>query len=98
MPKQVLKELEREKGDLELVIPPLVNRIGVVKAGRDLKMSGATVGKWLEDHGYIRRVEWVKETTPQERADIDAAAERVNARRVAQGLPTLEEEAEEESS
>jgi len=30
----------------------------------------------------------------QERADIEAAAARVNARRVEQGLPTLEEEEE----
>jgi len=93
MPKQVLKQLEREKGDLERVIPPLVNEFGVVKAAKQLKMSAATVGKWLGDHGYVSRTYWQKGVTAQERADIDAAAERVNARR-AQGLPTLEEEEE----
>ena len=76
MPKQVLKHLEREKGDLERVIPPLVNKFGVVQAAKQLKMSPATVGKWLGDHGYISSTTWVKAITPQERADIDAAAEQ----------------------
>lgn len=66
MPKQVLKQLEREKGDLERVIPPLVNEFGVVEAAKQLKMSAATVGKWLGDNGYMSRTTWVKKSTPQE--------------------------------
>jgi hypothetical protein len=94
MPKQALKALEREKGDLERLIPPLVNKYGVVEAGNKLKISAATVGKWLKDNNYTSITMWMKKTTPQERADIDAAAERVNIRRIEQGLPTLEEEEE----
>lgn len=94
MPKQALKELQREKGDLERVIPPLVNKYGVVEAGNKLKISASTVGKWLKDNNYVGNMVWTKKITPQERADIDAAAERVNAGRIAQGLPTLEEEEE----
>lgn len=85
MPKQVLKDLEREKGDLDQVIPPLVNQFGVVEAARKLKMSAATVGKWLKDNNYTGSMIWQKGVTPQERADIDA-----------QGLPTLEEDEEME--
>jgi hypothetical protein len=94
-----LAALAKEKGKpLERIIPPLVNQLGVVEAARTLKMSSATISEWLKDNGYIGNMVWAKKIAAQERADIDAAAGRVNARRIEQGLPTLEEEAEEEYS
>jgi len=90
-----LAALEKEKGKpLDRIIPPLVNKVGVVQAAHILRVSSATISDWLKDNDYISNTTWIKKTTPQERADIDAAAERVNAGRRAQGLPTLEEEEE----
>ena|SRR6266540_2667319 len=89
-----LKVLEAERGNLERIIPPLVNAHGVVEAARKLKLSGATISDWLKDNGYVSRTYWQKGVTPQERADIEAAHDRVNAKRVAEGRPTLEEEEE----
>lgn len=90
-----LAALEKERGKpLDGIIPPLVNKLGVVEAARTLKMSSATVSDWLKSHGYVSSTTWSKKLTPAERADIDAAAERVNVRRIAQGQPTLEEEEE----
>lgn len=94
--KNRIKELEAEKGNLERVIPPLVNRVGQAEAARLLKTSQATISRWLDDNNYTLTSFWQKATTPQEAADIDAAVERVNAARRAQGLPTLEAEAADE--
>lgn len=89
-----LLELEQKHGNLDRVIPPLVNRGGQALAAERLGTSQATISNWLKDHGYIKTEFWQKRTTPQEQADIDAAVTSVNARRIAQGLPTLEQEAE----
>lgn len=94
-----LEKIERERGKpLDGLILPLVNRGGQKEAAKRLDVSEATISKWLKDNGYVATTLWTKATTPQERADIDAAAEHVNARRIAQGLPTLEEEREAEFS
>lgn len=90
-----MKEIERERGKpLDVVIPPLVNAVGQAEAARKLKTSQGTISRWLKDNGYGKTEFWQKRTAPQEQADIDAAAARVNARRIEQGLPTLEAEAE----
>lgn len=90
-----LRELEREKGKpLDIIIVPLVNEGGQALAAKKLGVSQSAISDWLRDNGYVSRTYWQKGVTPQERADIDAAADRVNARRIAQGLPTLEEEEE----
>lgn len=95
MPKQALKAIEQERGKpLDRIIPPLVNRLGVVETGRKLGISAATVGKWLKDNGYVASTTWGKATTPQERADIEAAHDRVNLVREAAGLPSIEQEVE----
>lgn len=97
--RKTLEQLAIEKGKpLERIIPPIVDRWGVVEGAKKLGYSPSTISKWLDDNGYVSRTTWVKAVTPQERADIDAAVERVNARRIAEGLPTLEDEAEEEFS
>lgn len=93
--KKKLGQLAVEKGKpLERIIPPIVDRWGVVEGAKKLGYSPSTISGWLKDNGYVSRTYWQKGVTPQERADIDAAAERVNARRIEQGLPTLEEEEE----
>lgn len=93
MPKyRRLKDVEKELGNLELVIPPLVNKGGQKFAAEKLEFSQPTISGWLKDNGYISRTIWQKDATPQEKADIEAVAVRVNARLIAQGLPTLEEE------
>lgn len=91
--KKTLEQLAVEQGrPLERIIPPVVDRWGVVGGAKKLGYSPSTISGWLKNNGYIGRMTWVKKTTPAERADIDAAADRVNARRDEQGLPTLEEE------
>jgi len=92
--KDRIKELEAQKGNLERVIPPLVNKVGQSEAARLLHVSQGTISRWLKENNYTLSSFWQKAVTPQERADIDAAADRVNARRAEQGLPTLEEEEE----
>ena len=93
--KRTLEQLAIEKGrPLERIIPPVVDRWGVVEGAKRLGYSPSTISVWLKDNNYIGKMIWIKAITPQERADIDAAAARVNARRIAQGLPTLEEEEE----
>ena len=95
MPKQALKTIEQERGKpLDRIIPPLVNRVGVVEAGKKLGISAATVGKWLKDNGYAPSTKWGKATTAQEHADIEAAHDRVNAARALAGQPSIEAEVE----
>lgn len=58
-------ELEQEHGNLERIIPPLVNKGGQRLAADKLGTTQTTISRWLKDHGYISRTEWVK-VTPQE--------------------------------
>lgn len=95
MPKHALKAIEQDRGkSLERIIPPLVNRLGVVAAGASLGISAATVGKWLKDNGYVASTTWGKKTTAQETADIERAHDSVNEYRRAHGRPSIEEEIE----
>lgn len=48
-----LREIEQEHGELEQVIPKLVNKLGSQKAAADkLGLSQATISTWLRDNGY----------------------------------------------
>lgn len=88
-----LETLAQERGKpLERIIPPEVNRYGVVGAAKKLGYAPSTISKWLDDNGYVSSTTWGKAITPQERADIDRVVAQVNAERVAAGLPTIEEE------
>lgn len=92
-----IEEIARERGKpADSIVLPLVNKIGQRLTAEKLGVSQATVSKWLEDNGYVLSSFWQKGVTPAERADIEAAHDRVNAQRVEQGLPTLEEEAADE--
>jgi hypothetical protein len=91
--KDRIKELEAEKGKpLDTTIVGLVNAGGQALAAHKLGISQSAISRWLKDNGYVSRTYWQKGVTEQERADIEAAHDRVNAKRVAEGRPTLEEE------
>lgn len=55
-----LKKLRRERGNLEDVIVPLVNKGGQHFAARELGVSAATINKWLKENDYVRRQQYVK--------------------------------------
>lgn len=88
-----IEEVAKQRGKpADSIVLPLVNKGGQKLAAYHLGVTQSTVSDWLRDNGYVSRIFWQKATTPQECADIDAAADRVNARRIEQGRPTLEEE------
>lgn len=88
-----IEEIAKARGKpAESIVLPLVNKFGQKLAAESLGVSQPTLSDWLADNNYVKASWWQKAVTPQERADIDAAAARVNARRIEQGLPTLEEE------
>ncbi len=55
-----LRELEHTHGDLNEVIPALVNAYGQAEAARQLGVSGATISVWLRDHGYVQQTQYVR--------------------------------------
>lgn len=56
-----MRDLEKEKGDLNRVIPVLVNQHGQHRAAAILGVSAATVNKWLKDNGYILKQVYIKQ-------------------------------------
>jgi len=59
--KDRLKEIEKEQGPLETVIPPLVNRLGTQKAAADsLGVSQSSISLWLKINGYRPIIQYVK--------------------------------------
>lgn len=90
-----LEKLAAEKGKpLDRIIPPLVNRFGVVLTAEKLGYAASTISKWLQDNNYESMTIWQKKVTPQEAADIQRAHDEVNAWREEQGLPSIEQEVE----
>lgn len=59
--RDVLQELEKVYGDLNKIIPPLVNEGGQELAARQLNTTQATISNWLKHNGYMKKTEWVKE-------------------------------------
>lgn len=55
-----VRELEQQHGDLNKVIPPLVNLHGQEEAGRLLGVSGATISNWLKQNDYTSRIVYEK--------------------------------------
>jgi len=53
-------ELEKEHGDLKKIIPPLVNQHGQQDTAKILKVSQATISRWLRENGYISRIVYQK--------------------------------------
>ena len=56
-----LRKLEEAHGDLNKVIPPLVNQLGQSEAGRKLGISQYTVCRWLKENGYKPIITYVRE-------------------------------------
>jgi len=59
--RDTLKDLERDYGDLEKIIPRLVNEGGQAFAAFQLNTTQATISNWLKHNGYVKKTEWVKE-------------------------------------
>lgn len=57
-----LLEIERERGDLHMVIPALLNECNGLQrvAAARLGVSPATISYWLKKHGYTAVVRWEK--------------------------------------
>lgn len=90
-----IEEIAKERGKpADSIVLPLVNKGGQKLAAHHLGVTQSTVSDWLRDNDYASITYWTKKITPQERADIDAAAARINANRIERGLPTLEDEEE----
>lgn len=56
-----LKELQERLGDLNEIIPPLVNEHGQAEAARLLGTTQPTISKWLNDNGYVKRAKWERD-------------------------------------
>lgn len=57
-----LKQIEAEHGNLENVIPALVNQHGQHRTAALLKVSPATINAWLKHNGYRAKITYVKES------------------------------------
>lgn len=63
-----LLELEREKGDLDTVIPPLVNFGGQKHAAEVLGTTQATISLWLKKNGYKPTTQYTKHIESEARS------------------------------
>ena len=63
--KITIKDLEKEYGNLEEIIPKLVNEGGQTYAAFQLGTTATTISKWLKAHGYIQKTEWIKQANWQ---------------------------------
>lgn len=58
--RNVLKDLENQFGNLEEVIPPLVNEGGQIHAAQKLRTTQSTISLWLKHNGYSKQEKWIK--------------------------------------
>lgn len=58
-PRKV-KKLEAKHGNLDEVIPALVNDLGQKEAGERLGVSESTINTWLKKNGYKRVTQYIK--------------------------------------
>jgi predicted DNA-binding protein (UPF0251 family) len=58
--KKRLAEIKKERGDLEHVIPLMVNELGQKDAAEKLGVSQATISRWLKAHNFEKRTFWEK--------------------------------------
>jgi len=57
----VLRDLESQYGNLEEIIPKLVNEGGQQFAAFQLSTTQNTISNWLKEHGYTKKTEWIKQ-------------------------------------
>lgn len=60
-----LRDVEQTHGNLDAVIPALVNQHGQKDAAAALGVSQYTISTWLKEHGYVQVVRYVKAATPE---------------------------------
>jgi DNA invertase Pin-like site-specific DNA recombinase len=58
--KDIVREIEAKHGDLEKVIPDLVNAGGQARAATFLNTTQSTISNWLKKHGYVKTTVWKK--------------------------------------
>lgn len=58
--RRTLKTVEQEMGNLQEIIPSLVNKHGQVGAAKELMLSPATINGWLRDNHYRKVVRYEK--------------------------------------
>lgn len=56
-----IPELEKVHGDLNKVIPSLVNVGGQYHAAQVLGVTQATISRWLKDNDYRPKITWIKQ-------------------------------------
>lgn len=62
MPQLKLSAIESERGDLNRIIPLLLQKHGSQsRVAKELGVTPSTIGLWLKDNGYVRKSVWVKE-------------------------------------
>lgn len=60
-----LKRIAAEQDKrLEEIIPPLVNKYGVVGTAEQLGLSPSTISDWLKFNAFKRRTIWEREGEP----------------------------------
>jgi len=62
MPYKRMERIEKEHGSLHQIIPALVNKNGQIRAGQALGVSATTINTWLRKNGYVRRIQYVRES------------------------------------
>lgn len=60
--KPAIKQLEQQYGDLNQIIPKLVNQGGQKFAAFQLGTTQINISRWLKDNGYKQEIKWVKQT------------------------------------
>ena len=55
-----LKEVEKKRGDLHSLIPPLVNERGQEGAAQELGVSQSAISTWLKKQNYIKVTTYVR--------------------------------------
>lgn len=58
-----LRQIERERGNLQKIIPSLVNQKGQSGAALILGVSTSTISQWLKANGYRQKITYEKEQT-----------------------------------
>lgn len=57
--RDAIKRLAASHGDLRLVIPAMVNKLGQQQCAANLGVSQGTISLWLRKHGYNRIDLWL---------------------------------------
>lgn len=73
MPSIKMQRLEETHGDLELIIPKMVNEHGQVKTSVILGVTPSTISRWLSTNGYEKKAKWVKTGKRRRRKGITAS-------------------------